>query len=178
MMPGALNSMGLRCVGVDGAVAVDGLAQRVHDAAEHGTADGDVHDAPRRAALVALLDGVDVAEQDGADLVLVEVLGEAIDRTARGGAGELEQLACHRAVQAGDVRDAVAHLGDCGRLLLVDRGVIWLSCSRSRAMIAVGADLRLSLVLTSDEGGGPSVFADKFELGLESRRRSAGRAPR
>ena len=80
-------------------------------------------DATRGANLVTLLDGVDVTEQDGADLGLVEVLGQAVDALARRGAGELEQLAGHGGLETGDVRDAVSHLGDDRRLLLVNRGV-------------------------------------------------------
>ena len=57
--------------GDDVTQTVDGLAERVHDTAEHGVPDGDVHDAPGGAALVTLLDGVDVAEQNGANLILV-----------------------------------------------------------------------------------------------------------
>ena len=49
---------------------VDRLAERIHDTAEHLVADRNVHDAAGRAALVALLDGVDFAEQDRAHIVL------------------------------------------------------------------------------------------------------------
>ncbi len=45
----------------------------------------------------------EVAEDDGSDLVLLEVEREAI-----GVARELEQLAGHRVLQAVDLRDAVA----------------------------------------------------------------------
>ena len=83
----------------------------------------DVHDAAGGTALVTLLDVLDVAEEDGADLVAVEVLGQAVDVAARGGAGELEKLARHGRLEAGHVRDAVADLGDDGGLLVVDGGV-------------------------------------------------------
>lgn len=53
---------------------VDGLAERIDDAAEHGTAHGDIHNAASGAALVAFLDGVDGTKQNGADLVTVKVL--------------------------------------------------------------------------------------------------------
>ena len=69
---------------LDGTEAVDGLSKRVHHATEHATTDGDVHDAAGRRAEVTLLDSVDVAEEDGADLVNVEVLGKAVDGLARG----------------------------------------------------------------------------------------------
>ena len=128
------------CIGAESA-AVDGLAKRVHDAAEHGRAHGDVHDAAGGTDLVALLDGVDVTEQDGADLGLVQVLGQAKDALARRGAGELEQLASHGGLEAGDMRDAVSHLGDDRRLLLVYRGVDLRQLLAQRAHDHLGADL-------------------------------------
>ena len=68
--------------GHDRTEAVDGLAEGVDDSAEHGVAHGDIHDAARGAALVALLDVLDVTEEDGADLISVEVLCQAVDITA------------------------------------------------------------------------------------------------
>ena len=91
---------------------VDGLAERIDDAAEHGTAHGDIHNAASGAALVAFLDGVDGTEQNGADLVTVKVLGKAEDGLTGIGALELQKLACHGALEAGDARDAVAYLVD------------------------------------------------------------------
>ena len=63
-------------------------------------------------ALVAFLDGVDGTEQNGADLVTVKVLGKAEDGLTGIGALELQKLACHGALKAGDARDAVAYLVD------------------------------------------------------------------
>ena len=91
---------------------VDGLAERIDDAAEHGTAHGDIHNAASGAALVAFLDGVDGTKQNGADLVTVKVLGKAEDGLTGIGALELQKLACHGALEAGDARDAVAYLVD------------------------------------------------------------------
>jgi dihydroxyacetone kinase len=75
-------------------------------------ANRDVHDAAGGAALVTLLDGVNVAKEDGTDPVLLEVLRKAIDAAARHGARELQELARHSRLEARDVRDAVAHLRD------------------------------------------------------------------
>ena len=97
---------------LDGALAVDGLAERIDDAAEHGTAHGDIHNSASGAALVAFLDGVDGTKQNGADLVTVKVLGKAEDGLTGIGALELQKLACHGALEAGDARDAVAYLVD------------------------------------------------------------------
>ena len=109
--------------GADGAEAVDGLAEGIDHAAEHGVPDRDVHDAAGGAALVTLLDVLDVAEEDRADLVAVEVLGEAVDVTPGERARELEKLSGHGALEARHVSDAVADLRHDGGLLLVDRGV-------------------------------------------------------
>ena len=127
--------------GVDGAKAVNGLTQRVDDSTKHLAADGDVHDAAGGADLVTLLDGVDLAEQNGANLALVQVLGEAIHAAASGRAGELQQLAGHGGLQAGDVRDAVADLDDDRRLLLVNSRVDLGQLLAQRAQDLGGADL-------------------------------------
>ena len=72
--------------------AVDRLAERIDDAAEHGTTHGNIHNAASGAALVAFLDGVDGTEQNGADLVTVEVLGKAEDGLT--GIGAVNPEAC------------------------------------------------------------------------------------
>ena len=102
---------------VDGSLAVDGRAKGVDDAAQHGVTDGDVHDVTRRGYLVALLDGIDVTEKDGANLVFLEVLSQAVHASARCGARELQQLAGHGALEACDVGNAVANLYDRGGLV-------------------------------------------------------------
>ena len=61
----------------DLARAVDRLAERVDHPAEHRVADGDGEDAAGRLDGLALLDAVGVAEDDGADRLLVEVQREA-----------------------------------------------------------------------------------------------------
>ena len=105
-MPGAWISIRRCCDADEVALAVDGLAEGVDDAAEHAVADGDGEDAARRLDGLALLDLVDVAEHDGADRVLVEVEGEA-----DGAVLELEQLVDGGVGQARDAGDAVADLG-------------------------------------------------------------------
>ena len=109
---GGLELDGATVRGNDVTQAVDGLAERIDDAAEHGAAHGDIHNAASGAALVAFLDGVDGTEQNGADLVTVKVLGKAEDGLTGIGALELQKLACHGALEAGDARDAVAYLVD------------------------------------------------------------------
>src|SRR5205814_4742790 len=55
----------------DGPAAVDGFAEGVDDAAEEAVADGDREDAARGPGRLALLDVLDVAEDNGADGLLV-----------------------------------------------------------------------------------------------------------
>ena len=62
----------------------------------------------------SLMRGV-VAEEDGADVVLLEVEHHADDV-----AGERQQLAGHRLLEPVDARDAVADLDDAADLLQVD----------------------------------------------------------
>ncbi len=95
-------------VGVDGALVVDGLTERVDDAANHGFADGHGHDLAGALDGVAFLDLGVVAEEHGADLVFVEVHGEAGYVV-----GELNELAGHDLVEAVDAGDTVAE-GDDG----------------------------------------------------------------
>jgi hypothetical protein len=87
----------------DRALAVDRLAERVDHAADQGVADGDAGDVAGRIDRVAFLDLVVGAEQHRAHVVLFEVEHHADDV-----AGELEQLAGHRVLEAPDAGDAVA----------------------------------------------------------------------
>ena len=90
---------------VDGSLAVDGAAECVHDASDHRLAHGHLHDASRTLYGVTLLDEGLAAEQHRADALLLEVQHEPVDIVA-----EVEQLACHRLVEAVDMRNAVADL--------------------------------------------------------------------
>jgi hypothetical protein len=98
----------------DGAAAVDRLAEGVDDATEHRVADGDLEDATGRPHRLALFDVADLAEDDGADRLLVEVQRQAI-----GAALELEQLVDAGGREARHAGDAVAdldHTADGGDL--------------------------------------------------------------
>src|SRR5437763_14808478 len=81
---------GQELVGVDGALVVDGLSERIDDAADEGYANGPGHD------LAGALDGVAFAnlggggEEHGADLIFVEVHGEGGQRV-----GEFDEIAGH-----------------------------------------------------------------------------------
>src|SRR5262249_47524532 len=88
---------------VDGALAVDGLAEGVDHAAEDAGADGHGRDAARALDLIALADLLVVTEERDADVVLLEVEHDALHVV-----GALEHLAGNGAREAIDAGDAVA----------------------------------------------------------------------
>ena len=96
---------GAELLRIDGALAVDGASERVHDAADHRLADRHLHNAPRALYGVAFLDEGFAAEKHSADALLFEVQNQSVHLIAK-----VEQLARHRLVQAVDVGDTVADL--------------------------------------------------------------------
>ena len=105
--PGAMRSIGRNSVVCDRALAVDRLAERVDDAAEHRVADRHRDDAAGALDRIAFLDLLGVAEQHRADALLFEV-----ERDAEHAVRELEHLAGHGALDAVDAGDAVADRDD------------------------------------------------------------------
>jgi hypothetical protein len=93
--------------GLDGALAVDRLAEGVHDATGGGFADGHLHDAAGALHERALFDRARVAEKGRSDVVRLEVQHEPHEA-----ARKLQQLARHRPLEPVDARDAVAHAED------------------------------------------------------------------
>ncbi len=113
---------GAIALGLNGALAVQRNAKRIHDTAEQGLAAGYFDDAARGMNLVVLLDKGVVAQKDGTHFVFFKVLGETIDsRAVR--SDELEELAGHCAFQTIDARDAVADLDDMTKLTSLDVGL-------------------------------------------------------
>jgi hypothetical protein len=110
---GRLDLQGAALVGLDVAEAVDRRAEGVDHPAHEGVAHRDREDLTGTADRLALLDLVEVTEDDDADLAGVEV-----QRDAEGAVLELQQLVRHRGRQAGDAGDAVGALGDRADLLL------------------------------------------------------------
>src|SRR5204863_6022123 len=90
---------------VDRATAVERIAERVDDSAEQRLANRNRGDAPGTAHGLALLDVLPLAEERGADVVLLEVEGEADDAVL-----ELEHLQRNRVLEPVGTRDAVTDL--------------------------------------------------------------------
>ena len=119
--PGALNSSGRVSVGLDRRPAVDRLPERVDDAADQRVADGHAGDAAGAADRLALLDVLPLAEERGADVVLLEVEREAGDAVL-----ELEHLQRDGVLEPVDAGDAVADLEDGADLGEVGLDVVLL----------------------------------------------------
>ena len=115
MMPGALRLDGAVLCRLDGACAVDGLAQRVDDTADQCVAHGHGHDLAGALDDAALLDADVGAQQNDGDGVLLQVLGHAVLAVLK-----LQQLARHALFQTAGPGDAVAHQDDRARLALLD----------------------------------------------------------
>ena len=99
---------GQRFSGGDGALVVDGQAERVDDAADHGLAHRHAQDLAGALDLVAFANLGVVAQNHGAYLVFFEAQGESGNAVR-----EAEQLAGHHLVEAVEAGDAVAK-GDDG----------------------------------------------------------------
>ena len=98
-----MRSTGNELVGLDRALVVDRLAERVDHAADHGFADRHAHDASGALDFVAFLDLGVFAQQHGAHLVFFQVHGESGNAVR-----ELEQFAGHDFVEAVNAGDTVA----------------------------------------------------------------------
>src|SRR5438105_513954 len=77
------------------------------DATDELASDGDFEHASCTANFVAFLELEIITEDDGADVVFLEIQGEGCDLFAGLGRGHLEHLAGHRFLQAIDTRDSI-----------------------------------------------------------------------
>jgi hypothetical protein len=123
------------------ALAVDRLAERVHDAAEDAVTDGHRQDAAGRLDGLAFFDLVHVAEHDGTDGVLVEVQRQA-DRAVF----ELEEFVHAGVGQAAHAGDAVADFGDAADGAGLERRLEAVEVLLERRRDVGGGDGQLSHV--------------------------------
>ena len=121
MTPGAMRSMGFDLIGGDGALAVDGTAERVDHAADHRFAHRNRHDLAGAAHFIAFADVLVFAQQHRAHLIFFKVHGDA-----RNAVAELDQFARHHFVEAVNARDAVADRDDGADFAHVDGAVVIL----------------------------------------------------
>ena len=98
---------GARLLGLDRALAVDGLTERVDDTAEQFRPDRHLDDPAGGLDLVAFLHVLVGAHDHGADLVVLQVQRHAVD-VAR----ELQQLARHGSLESIDGGDPVGDRDD------------------------------------------------------------------
>ncbi len=121
-------------LGVDGALAVDGLAEGVDHPAEQGVAHAHLEDVAGGLDRLALLDVAGLAEDHRADQLLFEVQGQP-----EGAVLELEQLVDGDAGQPAHPGDAVAHLGGARPTWAISvSGEYPSRCLRSAAVISLG----------------------------------------
>ena len=107
---------------------------------------------------LAVLDVAHLAQDDGADRLLVEVQGQA-ERAAL----ELEQLVDRGVGQAGDAGDAVADLDDPADLLALEAGLVALQVLAQDGGDVVGAEVEVGVVRSADDRSSdafPSVDRD------------------
>ncbi len=104
---GGLQLQDALLIGLDVALSVDRSAEGVDHTTEESVAHGHGEHVAGTADLLAFFQGLVVTQDDGADLVLVEV-----QRDAEDAAGELEELVGHCAGQSADVSDTVRRIGD------------------------------------------------------------------
>jgi hypothetical protein len=135
-------------LGDDGTFAVDGIAERVDDAAQQALSDGDVDDGAGALDRLAFLDLAVGAEDDDADIVAFEV-----QRHAARAVLEFDHLAGLHLVEAVGAGDAVAdaqHRADFGDFRLGAKGANCVEFGAKRAVDHARPELDDD---TADEGG-------------------------
>ena len=119
-----------------GPFAVDGLAQRVHHAADHRFAHRHGHDLAGAADFVAFLDLLIFAQQHGSHLVFFQVERDAGDAVRK-----LHHLARHHVLQAVNTGDAVAHRDHRSGFGNIDRLFVVLNFAAQHARDFISLDL-------------------------------------
>ena len=124
-------------VRLDRRAAVERVAERVDDAPDERLADRNARDAAGPLRRRALLDQLPVAEEGGADVVLLEV-----EREARDAVLELDHLHRDGGLEAVEAGDAVADLEDGADLGEVGLDVVALDLLAQDRRDLFGTDLQ------------------------------------
>src|SRR6266550_4605634 len=124
--------------GFDRALAVDRFAERVHHPADERIAHRHLDDLAGGPDLVAFFDALIGPEDDRADRILLEVERDAADPAL-----EFEQLEGLCTLQAVDLRDPVADLGNDAHVRGQDRDVELLDPALDQAADFVGTDAHM-----------------------------------
>ena len=116
---GELDGAMLRSL--DRTLAVDRTPESVDDAADHVLADRHLHDLLRALDRRTFLDFRVAAQDNGANVVLIEVQGKTVYIIA-----EIEQLACHGFREAVDMGDAVTDLDNSADIIDIQIDIVVL----------------------------------------------------
>ena len=106
---------------LNGALAVDRTPKSVDDATDHVLANRHLHDLLRALDRRTFFDFRVATQDNGADVVLIEVQGKTVYIIA-----EIEQLACHGFREAVDMGDAVTDLDNSADIINVQIDVVVL----------------------------------------------------
>ena len=98
---------GIEGLGLDGALTVNGLTERINNAPEEFLADGDFEKTARSLDLIPLGNGGVVTEHNSSDFSLLKVQSDTEDTTWK-----LKHLVEHDATEAFDAGDTIADLAD------------------------------------------------------------------
>src|SRR5829696_1102339 len=152
---------------------VERVPERVDDAAEQPRADRHRRDLPGAADRLALLHVLPLAEERGADVVLLEVERQSDDAVL-----ELEHLQRDAVLEAVDAGDAVADLEDGADLRQIRLDVELLDPLAQDRRDLFGAQLHLALNSLLGRGRGVVVRAGRARSRRASSIRPGGRSLR
>ena len=147
-----LDELGLRVL--DRPLAIDGVAEAVDDATEQPHAGGHLDDLAGATHQIAFANAVAVAHDGDTDVVLLEVQHHSVDT-----AGEFDELAGQRLLEAVDACDAVTGRQHGARLRDVDLAIVVADLS----LQDVGDLARLDVHVQASCGVGSALDAQRRE---------------
>ncbi|CAB4586637.1 unannotated protein [freshwater metagenome] len=120
---GSLELEGATSLSLDGTESVDGVSERVNNATEVTFTDSNGENLTRAGNFLSGFDSGELSENNGSDLVLVEVEGEA-----QSPVGELDEFVGHHAGESVNVCNSVTSVNDVANFL----------CARFRRLVRLG----------------------------------------